>query len=60
MLLKLVRNVGTLVEYLAEWWRVFDNVSSYRSDMNIGFVGDVPGKCFVLIAVASVENLTGL
>ena len=56
----LVRNVGTLVECLAEWWRVFDNVSSCRNDMNIGCVGDVLGKCFVLIAVASVENLTGL
>ena len=55
-----VRNVGTLVECLAEWWRVFDNVSSCRNDMNIGCVGDVLGKCFVLTAVASVENLTGL
>ena len=56
----LVRNVGTLVECLTEWWRVFYDVSSFRNDMNIGCVGDVLGKCFVLIAVASVENLTGL
>ena len=55
-----VRNVSTLVECLTEWRRVFDNVSSFRNDMNIGCVGDVLGKFFVLIAVASVENLTGL
>ena len=56
----MVRNVGTLVECLTEWWRVFDNVSSFRNDMSIGCVGDVLGICFVLIAVTSVENLTGL